>query len=50
MSKQVPIMLAVEVRNLEQEDNILSGRKENNEILKIMFKYGDDLRQDNLVL
>lgn len=42
----MPIMLAAEVKNLENEDSLpIYGKKqENNEILKIMFKYGDDLR------
>jgi len=38
----VPLLLKAEVRNADDEDE--------GEMIKILFKYGDDLRQDNLVL
>jgi hypothetical protein len=52
MSKQVPLLLVAEVRNLEEESYFLMNQKggQKSEIIKILFKYGDDLRQDNLVL
>ena len=46
MSKQVPLLLVAEVRNPEDDDE----EKTSGEIIKILFKYGHDLRQDNLVL
>lgn len=46
MSKQVPLLLVAEVRNPEDDNE----EKTSGEIIKILFKYGDDLRQDNLVL
>lgn len=46
MSKQVPLLLVAEVRNPEDDND----EKTSGEIIKILFKYGDDLRQDNLVL
>jgi hypothetical protein len=54
MSKQVPLLLLAEVRNPEDEINDIAASmvetEKQTEIIKIMFKYGDDLRQDNLVL
>lgn len=57
MSKQVPLLLVAEVRNPEDDnDGSLadSDRAKSQhppaEVIKILFKYGDDLRQDNLVL
>lgn len=53
MSKQVPLLLISEVKNPDDSDDELPGIKSDQpkgEIIKIMFKYGDDLRQDNLVL
>ena len=53
MSKQVPLLLISEVRNpddSDEETNPKGDDKPKGEIIKIMFKYGDDLRQDNLVL
>lgn len=46
MSKQVPLLLAAEVRNQDDE----GSKTSKSEVIKILFKYGDDLRQDNLVL
>ena len=42
MSKQVPLLLVAETRSQDEDDE-----EENNnqsEIIKILFKYGDDLR------
>lgn len=52
MSKQVPLLLVGEVRDPDQPyDELEKGLpKPNLEKIKIMFKSGDDLRQDNLVL
>lgn len=43
MSKQVPLKLVAMVKNQDEDEK-------GGQIIKIMFKYGDDLRQDNLVL
>lgn len=50
MSKQVPLLLISQVRNPDDSDEEEDNSKQNGEIIKIIFKYGDDLRQDNLVL
>lgn len=52
MSKQVPLLLIAEVRNFGDDDNGIKNLSLNQktEVIKILFKYGDDLRQDNLVL
>ena len=44
MSKQVPLLLAAEVRN--QDDEVASTDKgqSKGEVIKMLFKYGDDLR------
>ena len=44
MSKQVPLLLVAKVSGQDEND------QEQQEIIKMLFKYGDDLRQDNLVL
>jgi phosphatidylinositol kinase/protein kinase (PI-3 family) len=43
MSAQVPLLINAEVRNPDNEEK-------KGEMIKVMFKFGDDLRQDNLVL
>ncbi len=45
-------MLIAEVRNFGDDDNGIKNLSLNQktEVIKILFKYGDDLRQDNLVL
>lgn len=45
-------MLIAEVRNFGDDDNGIKNMSLNQktEVIKILFKYGDDLRQDNLVL
>jgi hypothetical protein len=50
MSKQVPLLLVSEVKNPDDSDDEDSAAGPKGEIIKILFKYGDDLRQDNLVL
>jgi phosphatidylinositol-4-phosphate 3-kinase len=40
MSKQVPLLLAAEVRNQDDQGTKIST----SEVIKILFKYGDDLR------
>lgn len=53
MSKQVPLLLVAQVRQPGDDDDTFTGEppsKDNAEIIKIMYKCGDDLRQDNLVL
>lgn len=48
MSKQVPLLLLAEVRNPEDENQDPTGSAvevdKEKEIIKIMFKHGDDLR------
>ena len=41
MSKQVPLLLVSEVRDPERQPN---DKNQEVEIIKVMFKYGDDLR------
>lgn len=45
-------MLIAEARNFGDDDNGIKNLSLNQktEVIKILFKYGDDLRQDNLVL
>jgi phosphatidylinositol kinase/protein kinase (PI-3 family) len=45
-------LLIAEVRNFGDDDNGIKNLSLNQktEVIKILFKYGDDLRQDNLVL
>jgi len=47
MSKKVPLLLVTEVKDNENK-NIENAEK--SPYIKLLFKYGDDLRQDNLVL
>ena len=49
MSKMVPLLLVAETRSQDEAEEEEGGEKQS-EIIKILFKYGDDLRQDNLVL
>lgn len=50
MSKQVPLLINAVVKNQEDDSSQMGGSTSENEVIKIMFKHGDDLRQDNLVL
>lgn len=47
MSAQVPLLLIANVKN---QSELTNEEDENVEKIKVMFKFGDDLRQDNLVL
>ena len=49
LSKQIPILIFGEVRNSHAETTG-QGQEAEGEKIKLLFKYGDDLRQDNLVL
>lgn len=44
MSKKVPLLLVTEVKDSERTE------QDQVQKVKLLFKYGDDLRQDNLVL
>jgi hypothetical protein len=46
MSKQVPLLIVALVSSDDHDDE----DKSEMESIKLLFKYGDDLRQDNLVL
>ena len=43
MSKMVPLLLVAETRSQDEGDEEGGGDKQS-EIIKILFKYGDDLR------
>ena len=46
MSKKVPLLLVTEVKDHENRNQDNADKS----YIKLLFKYGDDLRQDNLVL
>jgi len=43
MSKQVPLLLVAETRSQDEDDEEEENDNQK-EIIKILFKYGDDLR------
>ena len=43
MSKQVPLLLVAETRSQDEDDEEEQNDNQT-EIIKILFKYGDDLR------